>query len=421
MAEYEGFFVSKEFISLCESQLILLAQNLAVQESAIYLTEKVKSDEPRLIPVIVYPFSRDEDSNDLLLLPESEDGADFEFNLMEESDSDLNNIINYIPDSASPYQLLLPLIHDDSMVGLLATNRGTKPWGKREVLQVKEVAQTIIFARLLDQKQQISEQQLKAYQQLQNLQNDHLDDFFHQLRNPLTAIRTFGKLLIKRLVGNDRNYTIAQSIVREGDRLLDLIEDFSEDWKVVNNSPHPSLKEGQSTSFFLTENIQKLEKIDLKQLIQPLITGIDSIAQDRNITFMIDIDDNLPAVSSNPKALTEILNNLLDNAVKYTPEGGKICLEIVKQKSTNQGEKIVIEISDTGYGIPPEDQKHIFERHYRGVQENSDIYGTGLGLAIVKELCDKMSIDIEIFSPSFWIKNQQLNGTTFSLFIPIAS
>ncbi|AUC60973.1 two-component signal transduction system histidine kinase [Cyanobacterium sp. HL-69] len=421
MAEYEEVFVSKEFISLCQSQLILLAQNLAVQESAIYLTERVKGDEPKLIPVIVYPFSSGDNNGDLLLLPESEEGADFEFNLMEERDTNLNKIINYIPESASPYQLLLPLIHDDCMVGLLATNRGTKPWRKQEVLQVQEVAHTITFARLLDQKQQISEQQLKRYQQLQKLQNDHLDDFFHQLRNPLTAIRTFGKLLIKRLKGDDQNYTIAQGIVREGDRLRDLIQDFSEDWKVVSNTSNLSLEQGQSTSFFLTENIQKLEKVDLKQLIKPLIMGIDSIAQDKNITFMSDIDDGLPLISSNPKALTEVLNNLLDNAVKYTPEGGKICVEIVKQKSTPEGEKIVVEISDTGYGIPPEDQKHIFERHYRGVQEEGDIDGTGLGLAIVKELCDKMSVDIEIFSPSFWIKNQQLNGTTFSLFIPIAS
>ena len=178
MAEYEEVFVSKEFISLCQSQLILLAQNLAVQESAIYLTERVKGDEPKLIPVIVYPFSSGDNNGDLLLLPESEEGADFEFNLMEERDTNLNKIINYIPESASPYQLLLPLIHDDCMVGLLATNRGTKPWRKQEVLQVQEVAHTITFARLLDQKQQISEQQLKRYQQLQKLQNDHLDDFF---------------------------------------------------------------------------------------------------------------------------------------------------------------------------------------------------------------------------------------------------
>ena len=74
--------------------------------------------------------------------------------------------------------------------------------------------------------------------------------FFHQLRNPLTAIRTFGKLLIKRLKGDDQNYTIAQGIVREGDRLRDLIQDFSEDWKVVSNTSNLSLEQGQSTSFF---------------------------------------------------------------------------------------------------------------------------------------------------------------------------
>ncbi|AFZ46076.1 histidine kinase [Cyanobacterium stanieri PCC 7202] len=420
MAEYEEIFVSKEFIGLCQSQLILLAQNLAAQESAIYLTETVKNEEPKLIPVVIYPFSSGENNDNLLLLPESQDGTDFEFDLMEENNNSFNQIVNYIPESASPYQLLLPLIHDDSMVGLLATNRSKKPWRKREILQVQEVAQTITFARLLDQKQQVSEEQLKRYQSLQKLQNDHLDDFFHQLRNPLTAIRTFGKLLIKRLLGDDQNYTIAEGIVREGDRLKDLIQDFSEDWKVVNNISNPSLEQTESTSFFLTENIQRLEKVDLNKLIIPLVQGISTIAKEKSITFMSDIDEDLPLISTNPKALTEVLNNLLDNAVKYTPDGGKICLEIVKQKSTPAGEKLVIEISDTGYGIPPEDQKHIFERHYRGVQEEGNIHGTGLGLAIVKELCDKMSIDIELFSPSFWLKNQELNGTTFTLFIPIA-
>lgn len=420
MAEYEEIFVSEEFIGLCQSQLILLAQNLAAQESAIYLTETVKNEETKLIPVVIYPFSVEDNNNNLFLLSDHQDGSDFEFNLMEETNNNFNQIVNYIPESASPYQLLLPLIHDDSMVGLLATNRSKKPWGKREILQVQEVAQTITFARLLDQKQQISEEQLKRYQSLQQLQNDHLDDFFHQLRNPLTAIRTFGKLLIKRLLGDEQNYTIAEGIVREGDRLRDLIQDFSEDWKVVNNISNVSLEQGQSTSFFLTENIQQLERVDLNKLIIPLIQGISTIAKEKNITFMSDIDEELPLISTNPKALTEVLNNLLDNAVKYTPEGGNICLEIVKQKSTSTGEKLVIEISDTGYGIPPEDQQHIFERHYRGVQKQGNIHGTGLGLAIVKELCDKMSIDIELFSPSFWLRNQKLNGTTFTLFIPIA-
>ncbi len=420
MAKYQEITVSKEFVSLCESQLILLAQNLAAQESAIYLTETLEDSEPKLVPILVYPPQVSSSANGFFLLPEYDhDNVDFDFNFNEEVEDNFNQIINYVSDSPSPYQLLLPLVHNDSMVGLLATNRRKKSWQKKEVLQVQEIAQTITLARILDEKQQITNEQLQSYQQLQQLQNDHLDDFLHQLRNPLTAIRTFGKLLLKRLLGDDPNYTVAEGIVREGDRIKDLIQDFSDDWKVVSNLSNLSLKEEKSTSFFLTENIQKLELVNLNKLIDPLISGIKAIAQEKNIQFISDINTNLPLILTNPKALTEVINNLLDNAVKYTPTGGKICLEIVKQKSTPKGERLVIEISDTGYGIPPEDQEHIFERHYRGVQSEGDISGSGLGLAIVKELCDKMSIEIELFSPSFWLTNQQFNGTTFALFIPL--
>ncbi len=422
MAEYEEISVSQEFVSLCQSQLVLLAQNLAAQESAIYLTETLADSEPKLVPILVYPPPVASSKKSLLLLPEYQsESNDFDFNFNEEIEDNFDQIVNYIPDSPSPYQLVLPLVHDDSMVGLLATNRRKKSWRKREILQVQEIAQTITLARILDEKQQITEEQLQRYQQLQHLQNDHLDDFLHQLRNPLTALRTFGKLLLKRLRGEDPNYNIAESIVREGDRIKDLIQDFSDDWKVVSNVANISLPGEQSTSFFLTENIQQLESVNLNKLIAPLISSIETIAREKNITFISDIDSDLPLILTNSKALTEVLSNLLDNAVKYTPEGGKICLEIVKQKSTPMGDKLVIEISDTGYGIPPEDQKHIFERHYRGVQADGDIYGTGLGLAIVKELCDKMSIEIELFSPSFWLKNQKFNGTTFALSIPLIS
>ena len=145
---------------------------------------------------------------------------------------------------------------------------------------------------------------------------------------------------------------------------------------------------------------------------------------DQNLKKLIsEIKNDLPLAYTNKKALIEVLNNLLDNAIKYTPEGGKIGIEVSVKKNTGRDtdKNLIIEISDTGYGIPYQDQQHIFERNYRGVQEKGDIYGTGLGLAIVKQLCEQMQIDIHLFSPSFWSKNQQLNGTTFQLSLPVFS
>lgn len=416
MSAFTNITVSEQFIELCQAQLVLLAQNLSAQKSAIYLTENFVNSPPKLVPILIYPTTH---NNSALRLSESLDNEYFNLDWYEQTSNNLSQLIRYNKGQISPYQLILPLIYQDNMIGFLATNRSIKPWQKGDISQVEEIAKTISLARYLDQKQQIVEQKLQQNYQLQIIQNEHLDDFLHQLRNPLTAIRTFAKLLLKRLIPEDKNYSIAQNILREGDRLKDLIQDFSEDWEVVNSNHYLDLPNTESTSFFLTESIQKKESIDIYQLIKPLIDGITTLAKEKNITVINHLESDLPMIFSNAKALREIFNNLLDNAIKYTPEGGALALEVMVQKQHQNVEQLVIEISDTGYGIPHQDQSHIFERRYRGVQAQSDIEGTGLGLAIVKELCDQLDIKIEIFSPSLWLKNQANNGTTFSLFIPL--
>ncbi|MHC5832735.1 MAG: sensor histidine kinase, partial [Nostoc sp.] len=95
----------------------------------------------------------------------------------------------------------------------------------------------------------------------------------------------------------------------------------------------------------------------------------------------------------NVKALREVLNNIIDNALKYTPTGGKILIQAGPEKANFQG----IVISDNGPGIPPQDFEHLGERHYRGVQAQTEIPGTGLGLAIAKQLIEQMQGEIEVF------------------------
>ena len=112
--------------------------------------------------------------------------------------------------------------------------------------------------------------------------------------------------------------------------------------------------------------------------------------------------------------MIKCLTNLLENAVKYTAENGFLAINF----DCEIPNYLTIEIVDTGYGIPIEDQEHIFERRYRGQQEQGDIQGTGLGLAIVKQLCEQVNIKITLESPFQWIENQLGNGTKFTLFIP---
>ena len=408
----EHINISDEFIQLCHSQLNLLFTKFFAQESAIYLTDN-NTEEPKLIPILVYPDSFSSNNNPSLLPLQTNSWED---NFSEVLDNQNNSepLVNYYPNSNSPHQLILPLIYQNIVLGLLATTRKNSPWQSTEILQIKEITNTIAIARILEQKQQITETQLTQLQQFRQLENDHLDDFLHQLRNPLTAIRTFAKLLLKRLVVDDPNYNTSQSIYRESDRIKELIADFSQQWPGENqeeivtlNTPH--------TSFFLTEKIENLEAVNIISVIKPMVENIKIIAEDKNISILEKIEIHTESILTNRKALREIINNLLDNAVKYTPNNGKVKVEIEQ----DQEQKIIVKIADTGYGIPLEDQKHIFERRYRGIQSNSDISGTGLGLAIVKELADKINIEIKLISPFHWLENQCHNGTQFVLEIPI--
>lgn len=415
MREYEeDINISQEFVSLCHAQLTILINSFFVQEMVIYLTNN-NVDKTNLIPIFIYPDTAYNNYiKSLFYLPE--DHANFDsYNYSQVLEDSLfsQEIIRYIPNTYSPHQLILPLIYQNIVFGLLAIKRNSNPWQDSEVLQIKDIALTITLARFLEQQQQLTEIKLSQIQQLRSIEHDHLDDFLHQLRNPLTAIRTFGKLLLKRLFPDDKNYQITENIIRESDRMKDLIADFSQQWDGVNNEEIITLNEGNS-SFFLTEKIEALESLDINKIINPLISSIKVIAEEKNIKVFYQNDDSFPTILSNEKALKEILNNILENAVKYTPNQGKIMIEIAQNT-----EELIIKISDTGYGIPLEDQPHIFERHYRGVQQQSEIYGTGLGLSIVKELCDKIGVKISLISPYNWVKNQQNLGTQFSLFIPL--
>lgn len=88
-------------------------------------------------------------------------------------------LINYYPNSHAPHQLILPLIYQNIVLGLLATTRKNSPWQPTEILQIKEITNTIAIARILEQKQQITVEKLSQLQKFRQLESDHLDDFFY--------------------------------------------------------------------------------------------------------------------------------------------------------------------------------------------------------------------------------------------------
>jgi signal transduction histidine kinase len=165
----------------------------------------------------------------------------------------------------------------------------------------------------------------------------------------------------------------------------------------------------QPTNFLLPG---KTESLDITTILEPLLVTIKAIADSKEIELVTDIPTDLPLIKGNAQALSEVLNNLLDNAVKYTPSKGQITVRIEPKDNL-----VKISIEDTGYGIPEADREHLFTRYYRGVQAKGDIPGTGLGLAIAKKIIEQMQGDIEVISPNNRSNNSQFPGTIFTVWL----
>ncbi|OUC14311.1 MAG: hypothetical protein B0A82_12525 [Alkalinema sp. CACIAM 70d] len=449
---------SAEFVAICQSQLLLLTQSLGITLGAVYLAEDwAGGDTPKLVAIAAVPSLEAatatlqrlaNTSSDLgAPLPPSLAGQELspEMNRLGQQpqpqpalsspQAPLDDLLTHVSlTTLHPHQLVLPLVHDEIVLGFLVTERNDRPWLEIEQQKLEPVANTLTLACVVDQRAQWLDYQQR--QQLHNRQNrqEVMDNLIHQFRNPLTALRTFGKLLLKRLATTDANRDVAASIVRESDRLQELLKQLEgtvaplEVVEVALPAPMPSLAIGPATEgekevaldVLGTGGIQ-LETCALESILNPIIISAQAIAQDKNQIFQADFAQPLPLVKVDRSALREVFSNLIDNAIKYTPAGGEIHVRM-----TQEAQQIAFRVSDNGPGIPAEDLPRLFERHYRGVQAYTEVPGTGLGLAIARELIHQMHGEIQVFSPpqsEGWISQDldQLpsHGTTLLVTLPI--
>ena len=127
---------------------------------------------------------------------------------------------------ASSQPLILPLAYEGIVLGVMVSTREAPAWNHREYQQAEQVAKSLAVACVMDQRNQWLQSQLQQRQLTQADQSQTFHDLLHQFRNPLTALQTFGKLLVKRMQPGDPNQSIAEGIVREPGRLQDLAQSF---------------------------------------------------------------------------------------------------------------------------------------------------------------------------------------------------
>jgi signal transduction histidine kinase len=149
------------------------------------------------------------------------------------------------------------------------------------------------------------------------------------------------------------------------------------------------------------------QSVDIREILKKVITDYQPIAELEGHTIEINIADRLPPVKADIEKVGLILSNLLSNAIKFTPEDGRI--EVTAHDSVTG---IIVSVRDTGVGISPQDQEHIFERFYQVRPDHLAGHGgMGIGLTIVKHL-------VELHEGELWLESKVGHGTTFSFRLP---
>jgi len=290
--------------------------------------------------------------------------------------------------------VVTPLFREGRPFGtILLRRQEVRPFSDQEIGLLRTFADQAVIAienvRLFREIQDKSRQLETANQH----KSEFLANMSHELRTPLNAIIGFSEVLLERLFGeiNEKQDDYLKDIHSSGKHLLSLINDILDLSKVEAGRMELDLA-----------------TFDLPSAISNAMTLVRERAQRHGIKLGLDTDPELGETVADERKFKQILLNLLTNAVKFTPDGGR-----VEVRARRDEENVIVAVHDTGIGIATEDQGAVFEefrqvgRHYTNKQE-----GTGLGLALTRKF-------VELHGGRIWLESEPGKGSTFTFTIPI--
>ncbi len=230
-----------------------------------------------------------------------------------------------------------------------------------------------------------------AFKRLDQMKSDFLNMVAHELRSPLVSIRQLNSVLLEGLVGSlqEKQQDYVKRTVNKIDALLALINDLLDVAR---------LEAGRL--------VRQQVAVDIGKMIEDMVAFMEPRAREQNIALTCSLK-NLKPILADPRNVEEVLNNLLSNAINYSPDGGSVTV-----RAQGVDEFVEIKVSDTGVGIPAEEIPKIFEKFYRVKHPKTrHITGTGLGLALVKGI-------VEAYHGSIGVESTPGKGTVFTVLLP---
>jgi signal transduction histidine kinase len=288
----------------------------------------------------------------------------------------------------------VPLLHEDRLVGALTVNRKSPGRFAPETIALlttfaSQSALAIQNARLF---REIAEKS-RELEAASKHKSEFLANMSHELRTPLNAILGFSEVLQEGMFGevNEKQSEYLHDILESGRHLLSLINDILDLSKIEAGRMELDVAD-----------------FDLPNAIENSLILVRERASRRGIALGHAVDASLGTVRADERKLKQVLLNLLSNALKFTPEGGRVDV-----RAEGRGDVAEISVTDTGVGIAPEDLETIFEEFRQVGAVEKKVEGTGLGLALARRF-------IELHGGTMWVKSEVGSGSVFAFTLPIA-
>jgi signal transduction histidine kinase len=232
------------------------------------------------------------------------------------------------------------------------------------------------------------------FKKLNRNQSEFMRIVSHDLRSPLTSMQGFASMLELGLVGelNEKQKHFVSKILAGITQMTALVDNIQDAGRY-----------DPETGFYDLSR----SHVDLGEMVKRIVDN-HLVPAEKALAISVSVADNVPIINADANMLERAVINLFDNAIKYTPDGGKIEVGVKRDK-----DEVVISVRDTGLGIGKEAQQHLFERHVRiAREEHKKIKGSGLGLFIVRSVAQRHGGDA-------WVESKEGEGSTFFLGIPL--
>lgn len=277
---------------------------------------------------------------------------------------------------------------DDQKAGVESVRLGASDFLQKDRSTPDALGRAIAYA-LERHRFQVNAIELSALRRSEQLQRDFVANVSHELRTPLSVVLGCAETLRKGETDEAEKRKLVRIIENQGKRLNHLVENLLE------------LSSAESGG-----GRQKFEPIHLRPFIRELLSNTIRTARKQGISIRFKIPHDLTAMADRSQ-LTQVIQNIFDNAVKYNRRNGCVSIEARKSKS-----ETILAVTDTGMGIPQEDLAHVFDRFRRTrIAKLKFPKGSGLGLAIAKGI-------IETHGGRIWVESREGEGSTFHFSLP---